>query len=65
MKMNNSPEWLLKMAEKEDGCFVSAGLDDEIPLHQCNDCEEMIPDHLPVCAKCQQWYDERGLKVTT
>jgi hypothetical protein len=50
--------------------LIEAGLigkwnDLTVPFHQCNDCKEMIPDHLEICAKCERWYEDSGLPLPT
>lgn len=30
---------------------------DGVPLWQCNDCGILIPDHMPLCDRCQREED--------
>lgn len=44
----------------DDSFFPPQDTDLLVPEHECNDCGVMIPDHLPICAKCERWYEEEA-----
>lgn len=49
MKMNTDRDWLLKMAELEDGYDITVGPPKELITHE----QHTTTDESPTCQKCQ------------